>query len=289
MFSTFIETVKSNTAPAGTRSVWRGCSATPLMRSMRFSVLTSTRRLSFSISFLHCSFRGASQKASRVGPSSAASLSSSWSPPPMRISLSEAPMRSPDSNSRRPCSFWILRNCSSIASALPRTVNFVKSHERFHEQAGLFERSRVTGLVDDAVEQRDEFVIDHATALRIGDLGLQHLDEGLMLLKLVLVRSDFLLQRHQLVIETAQLGGFVCAVFLSFISYSFGSFLGNLGIKLPIDILTENDAGDRDIDPRRLPGRLSAPSAVQGAIGTAPPGLPWGVLWHNLSYRVRLR
>src|SRR5437899_1426732 len=111
------------------------------------------------------------------------------STPPIRISPSEAPMRRPESSSSRPASFWILTSWSSIAkcSSIFWAASFVEGHERFHEQTGLFQRLGILRLLHDMAEQQSKVLINFFSAFGIRNFGFQHLDEGLLFFKTLLI------------------------------------------------------------------------------------------------------
>jgi hypothetical protein len=121
-------------------------------------------------------------------------------------------------------------------------MNFVKSHERFHEQAGLFELIGIVGLIDYAAEQRHKVCIDFASPLRVGNLGFQHLDERLLLSEPLFVATDLVLKRHQFVVKAAKLGGFV-SISATTLANRFCGLLCDVRIQFRMD-RAENDWGD---------------------------------------------
>jgi hypothetical protein len=107
-------------------------------------------------------------------------------------------------------------------------VGSAETEHGFKKELCVFQGVGVVDLADDLVENGYKIVIHMAAPFRIGGFGSQHLDKwrGILVGFFTRGRLKYLIVPHrQLIVEFAQLGGFV---FILILADMFGSISGSV-------------------------------------------------------------
>jgi hypothetical protein len=113
---------------------------------------------------------------------------------------------------------WILISCMVFSGYFFSSLALRKPSTASKNSFGVFQAVGAVDLADDLVENGYKIVVHMAAPFRIGGFGSQHLDKWRGILVGFFARGRlkyFVVPHRQLIVEFAQLGGFVFILILA--------------------------------------------------------------------------